>query len=156
VPDFPNFRLALNVSSADQRLLVVADEIQRETLREISNDPELMGRFNYDFESDLEVIKKPLNLDDLTRGIHVISPDAYGQSGTLIATLPQTASIEQVKEVLLKANDTFAKEAPKKVYRTHVSEGRKKGLEWKMPMEYGEDRNGDGKIDRRRGRGPRR
>lgn len=153
VPDFPNFRLGLNVSSADQRLLVLVSgsEVElgkaRESLRVLSNDQDIVGRFHYDFESDTNAWKKALSGETTEHGLMIVIPDQFGQSGRVMRALPYGTEIAEVKKALLEANSTFAKETAKKVYREHVQEGRRKKVEWTMPMEYGEDRDGDGKID---------
>ncbi|YCM42698.1 hypothetical protein V2O64_15400 [Verrucomicrobiaceae bacterium 227] len=153
VPDFPNFRLGLNVASADQRLLVVVSgteaELQaaRKTLPQLSNDAEILGKFHYDFESNPSTWEKALSGKTAKRGIMIVAPDAFGQKGRVMVRLPLNSKTADLKKALLEANATFAKETPKKVYSEHVSAGRKQGVEWVMPMEYGEDRDGDGKID---------
>ena len=153
VPDFPNFRLGLNVASADQRLLVLVSgsgaEIAaaKKTLPGLSNDAEILGKFHYDFETEAVSWKKALTGVTAERGIMIVVPDPFGQSGKVMKSLPLNAGIADIKKALLEANVTFAKETPKKVYREHVRAGEEKGIEWIMPMEYGEDRDGDGKID---------
>ncbi len=63
--------------------------------------------------------------------------------------LPLDTKTDDLKEALLKANEAFAETTAKKNYRDHVQQGRRQGIEWTMPMEFGEDRDGDGKIDHR-------
>ena len=153
VPDFPNFRLGLNVASADQRLLVLVsgseEELEgaRKALPVVSGDAEILGKFHYDFESDPALWKEALSGETAKRGIMIVAPDAFGQEGKVMARLPLLIKGAELKKALLSANATFAKETPKKVYREHVRAGRRQGIEWKMPMEYGEDRDGDGEID---------
>ncbi|MDB4401319.1 hypothetical protein N9Z85_07360, partial [Akkermansiaceae bacterium] len=56
----PDFRLGLNVASADQRIHVLVtgrdDEIRstRKTFPALGNDAEILGKFHYDFENDPE------------------------------------------------------------------------------------------------------
>ncbi|MEJ6578538.1 MAG: hypothetical protein QNL33_01225 [Akkermansiaceae bacterium] len=153
VPDFPNFRLGLNVASADQRLLVLVsgteEELKtaRKTLPAVSNDAEILGKFHYDFETDPSSWKEALSGKTAQRGIMVVAPDAFGQEGKVMKRLVLNSNAAELKKALLEANATFAKETAKKVYSEHVRAGRREGVEWKMPMEYGEDRDGDGKID---------
>lgn len=157
VPDFPNFRLGLNVASADQRLLVLVTgsekEIQaaRKSLPAVSNDPDVIGRFHYDFESDRTTWEKSLTGDLATSSIKIIQPDEFGQKGRVIASLPLNTSSKTIKKALLEANGEFAKNTDKKNYREHVQKGRRQGIEWTMPMDFGEDRDGDGVIDHRGG-----
>lgn len=153
VPDFSNFRLGLNVAAADQRLLVLVsgtgEELKaaRKTLPTVSNDAEILGKFHYDFETDPSLWKEALSGQTAKRGIMIVAPDAFGQEGKVMLRLPMNSKTADLKKALLAANTTFAKETPKKVYSEHVRAGRREGIEWKMPMEYGEDRDGDGKID---------
>ncbi len=157
VPDFPNFRLGLNVSSADQRIIVLVtgteEELKsaRKSLPALSNDADVIGKFHYDFETDSKTWTKALTGDKSTSRIKIIVPDEYGQSGKIVKSLPLDTKTEDLKKALLAANETFAKTTGKKNYNTHVKEGRRQGIKWTMPMEFGEDRDGDGKIDHRGG-----
>lgn len=157
VPDFPNFRLGLNVASADQRLLVLVTgnekqlKVARKSLPAVSNDADIIGRFQYDFESDSKTWKKSLTGNLSSSSIKIILPDEFGQKGRVMASLPLNSSTEAVKAALLKANKEFAEKTDKKNYRQHVQKGRRQGIEWTMPMEFGEDRDGDGVIDHRGG-----
>jgi hypothetical protein len=158
-PDFPNFRLGLNVSSADQRALVLVTGTEKELkatrqiLPAICNDPEVIGRLHYDFETDVTTWTAALTGDKSTSQIKIIVPDAYGQKGVIVKSLPLDTKPEALKKALLEANESFAKTTEKKTYNTHVQEGRRQGIKWTMPMEFGEDRDGDGKIDHRAGQG---
>ncbi len=161
VPDFPNFRLALNVASADQRLLisVVGEEAKvdavREQMKAIANSDELIGRVHYDFHSSEAELAKALGKANAGAGIRIVLPDTFGQTGKVMNELPINATMSDLKEAILKANKTFAETTEKKVYSDHVRAGRQQGVEWTMPMEYGEDRDGDGVIDFRGGMGRR-
>ena len=158
VPDFPNFRLGLNVASADQRVIILISgnvkEIKeaRKSISAVSNDPEIIGRFHYDFETDPKTWTGILTGNKSKSGIKIIVPDTYGQKGKIVKSLPLETKAKKLKAALLKANETFVKTTEKKNYQNHVQEGRRKGIKWTMPMEFGEDRDGDGKIDHRPGR----
>ena len=60
VPDFNSFELALNVSSADQKILilVVAAEEKMKAIQSklgpVAWDQNVIGKFNYDFESEMQ------------------------------------------------------------------------------------------------------
>ncbi len=159
VPDFPNFRLGLNVASADQRVLVLItgseDELKtaRKSLTAVSNDAEIIGRFHYDFEADASTWKEAISGEKSTSQIKIIIPDEFGQEGKVIKSLSLDTKSKELKKALLEVNETFTKTVEKKNYNTHVRKGRREGVKWTMPMEYGEDRDGDGKIDHRGGRG---
>ena len=47
------------------------------------------------------------------------------------------------------------KSTKKKIYSSHVVEGRRQGKRIEMAVPFGEDRDGDGKIDHRAGSGNR-
>ena len=85
----------------------------------------------------------------------IVSPDTYGQKGEVVKSVPLGAKLEDLKEALLKANEDYAKSTSPKNYGEHIRDGRRKGITWEMPVEYGEDRDGDGKIDHRGGMGRR-
>lgn len=167
VQDFHTFRQALNVASGDQRLLflVLAPEKERaelrKRLRRVFADSEIVGRFHTDFAETKEDAKwhegiKGVN-SGTKAGMYVVRADAFGQSGKLMTSLPIDAKEEEIKGSLLKANRSFASDEERKVYRDHVSEGRREGIFFENGMPYGEDRDGDGKIDHRGGlnrRGP--
>jgi hypothetical protein len=91
--------------------------------------------------------------------IFVIQSDRFGQKGSVLKQLPIDANAKQIKTALLSANGSFAKKEERKVYSDHVAEGRRKRIYFEGGVEYGEDRDGDGKIDFRGGgrrpRGPR-
>jgi len=167
VQDFHSFRQALNVASGDQRLLlfVAAPAAEREEIRKklspVVGDPNVVGRFHVDFIEDegdekwsaavsgIEPASKPT--------IFVIRSDKFGQDGTVLKQLPSDATPAAITTALLSANELFAKDEVRKVYSEHVSEGRRKRVFFEGGVEYGEDRDGDGKIDHRGPqRGPRR
>ena len=85
--------------------------------------------------------------------IMIVAADAFGQKGEVIKSFPLNAKLSDLKDALLKANESYAKNTAKKNYGNHIQKGRRNGVTWEMPMEYGEDRYGDGKIDHRGGAG---
>jgi hypothetical protein len=68
-------------------------------------------------------------------------------------SLPMEATSKEIKNALLNANAEFAKTEKRKVYSEHVSEGRREQVYFENGVAYGEDRDGDGEIDHRGGRG---
>ena len=70
-----------------------------------------------------------------------------------MAFLPLEAKLPGVKSAMLQGNKQFARTTKKKVYSTHVADGRREGKRIQMAMPFGEDRDGDGKIDHRAGAG---
>jgi len=159
VPDFNSFALALNVSSADQQVLVVIagpdEEIQMVgvRLRPMVWSDDMVGRFQYDFETDMKKLEAPLALKKAEPGIYIIKPDTFGLDGEVMASLPLDVQLPALKAAMVQGNTQFARSTKKKIYSTHVADGRRAGKRIKMAMPFGEDRDGDGKIDHRAGSG---
>ena len=157
VPDFHSFRQALNVASADQRVLVLVSGTEAEdaklkkSLRTVSNHKSVLGRFHFDFETKSDWTKA-IDGEKSKTGIVLISPGEFGLKGKVIEQLPTTANSETIVKSLQQANKKFAATTAKKNYNTHVTKGRKEGIYFKGAVPYGEDRDGDGKVDSRRGR----
>lgn len=154
--DFHSVRQALNVASADQRVLVVLSGKQeqlkplRESLRRVASDERIIGRFHFDFETD-DAWKKTVSGLKKEPGIFVIRPGEFGLKGTVMSQLPLNSGNAEIVTTLLAANSEFAKTTKKKVYRSHVSKGTQLGVYFEGGVEYGEDRDADGKIDFRGG-----
>lgn len=156
VQDFHSVRQALNVASADQRVLVILSGPKEKTnglrtsLQNVTNDERIVGRFHFDFDetSDWHQQIKGLKADP---GIVVIRPGEFGMDGTVMQQLPLTADSSEIINTLLVANSKFAKTTKKKVYSSHVAKGTKLGIYFDSVVPYGEDRDGDGKIDHRGG-----
>lgn len=163
VPDFNSVKLALNVASADQRVLVlvVGDAGQvaaaEKRLRGIAWDKDLVGRFHYDLETDAEGGWADLvsGDDGGEPGIYLVAPDEFGLEGAVFERLDLDLGEAEIKASMLGANQKYAGNTDRKVYSEHVSKGRRTDKRIEMPMEYGEDRDGDGKIDHRGGMGRR-
>ena len=83
-------------------------------------------------------------------------PGEFGLEGEIVKSLPLNASNETLLQEMVSANRDYAKRTKKKVYSSHVVEGRKQGKRIEMAMPFGEDRDGDGKVDQRGGGGNRR
>jgi len=161
VQNFHSFRQALNVASGDQRLLLFVsapedDQEQiRKTLSPVMGDTRIVGRFHTDFIGK----KGDENWEEATSGVRsrtksalfVIQSDKFGQKGSVVKQLPVDANGKEIKTALLSANGSFAKKEKHKVYSDHVAEGRRKRIYFEGGVEYGEDRDGDGKIDHRGG-----
>ena len=151
-PDFHTVRQALNVASADQRVLALVygpDEKLvrlRKSLRAVSNDERIIGRFHFDFDSGDEWKKNVTGLSD-DAGIAIVKSDEFGMRGTVMQQLPLNAENDLIVESLLTANEKFAKTTEKKVYADHVAKGRRQGIYFEGAVPYGEDRDGDGLID---------
>lgn len=153
--DFHTFRQALNVASADQRLLlfVVSPETShsevKDKLQPVMADSAVIGRFHVDFadqNTDQEWDEK-IQRSNNKSGYFIIRAGQFGQSGSVMDYLPLTSSGDQVKAALLEANREFADTEERKNYGDHVSLGRRERIYFENEMPYGEDRDGDGVID---------
>ena len=154
-PDFDHFRMALNIASADTRLLVVvvAEETKQadieKQMRQVAWHDDIVGRFHYDFVTDAGELVKPLSLKDgeATEAIYFVRPGEFGVDGTVVQQLPLDSTPEQIISKLKSANESFAKTAKQKKYGSHVEVGKSEGYFFEMQMPFGEDRDGDGKSD---------
>ncbi len=154
VPDFHSVRQALNVASADQRVLVVINAANKQltrlrtSLREVSNHLKITGRFHFDFE-DGNHWKNNVTGTSSATGIVVIRPGEFGMTGSVMQQLPLDCDAGQIRTTLLAANSEFARTTERKVYSDHVSKGEGLGIYFEGTLPYGEDRDGDGQIDSR-------
>jgi hypothetical protein len=160
LPDFLSFGQALNVASADQRLLVFvnADDAALEklspTLREVFSDDEIIGRFHLDLAGEYDAQwTKSIRGSTSQPAIHIIRGGKFGMDGAVVNQLPLDSSLEEIKTTLLAENKKFNLTEQRKDYASHVMEGKRKGIEFESKIPYGEDLDGDGEIDQRRRRG---
>lgn len=159
--DFFSVRQALNVASADQRVLVLVNgsskqiDSLRTSLQSVANDKRIVGRFHFDFDTS-DDWHKQIEGRKLDAGILLVRPGEFGLDGTVMSDLPLDTSSAEIIKAMLTANSEFARTTKKKVYSSHVSKGTRLGVYFESVVPYGEDRDGDGKIDHiggpRRGR----
>ena len=122
IPDFNSFALALNVSSADQKILLLIagdeDEIVAagKRIRSVVWNKNVMGRFNYDFESDSSSWTGPLSSKSKGSGFHLIRPGEFGLEGQIVMSLSLNASNSNLLKAMVVANRDYAKSTKKKVY----------------------------------------
>lgn len=153
VPDFHSVRQALNVASADQRVLVLLTGSEqdlatlRTSLRTVASDPQVLGRFHFDFEAQPAEWTQSITGADGESGILLIRPSEFGTKGEVLAQLSLGADNPRIVAALVAANATFAKTTKKKTYLDHVQKGKQLGIYFESPVPYGEDRNADGVID---------
>ena len=160
--DFLSFTQALNVASADQRLLVFVNadspaiEEVSPVLEKLFSDEEIIGRFHLDLagEGDKDW-GDSINGSTSNPAINVIRSGKYGQDGTIVSELSLDSTLEEIKAALLADNEKFAKSEQRKTYNLHVRQGKRQGIEAQTEIPYGEDRDADGEIDQRPGRGDR-
>ena len=124
----------------------------RETLRPVMGYADILGRFHADFvgEGD-EKWADAVDGEKSKSGLFVIRADQFGQKGSVVRQLAADAEADKIKAALLAANAEFAKTEKRKVYSDHVAQGRRERVYFENGMPYGEDRDGDGKIDHPRG-----
>jgi len=151
--DFDTFRQALNVASADQRLLLVVtsgDADTQQNLRTALSHRDMLGRFHTDSvgpDSD-PGWEDALEGEANGPGILIVRAGQFGLEGEVMRQLPDGASADEIKEALAACNALFASLEERKVYEAHVAEGRRLGINFENEIPYGEDRDGDGEIDR--------
>lgn len=157
--DFHSFKQSLNVASADQRLLlltVASEKQQKEALisvQQIFVDEELKGRFHFDtIGEDEKDWTDNIKGSKASEGFYIVRSGTFGQEGEVMGQLALDSNVESIKKALLEANSVYAKSEERKTYNQHVKEGRKKGIDYLNTMAPGEDRDGDGVIDKRRKR----
>ena len=157
--NFLTFRQALNVASADQRLLLFANVTEESrsdveaTLKQVFADPEIVGKFHLNF-TDPKVDQdwaKAIKGANQEPGLIIIRAGEYGIDGSVVEQLAADATAKKVKSALLTANQKFAKVENRKDYATHVKQGRRNRIYFENEIPYGEDRKG-GKGKRGRGR----
>ena len=156
--DFNSFRQALNVASADQRLLIFVNsekESIQKSLRTALADEEVAAKFHLDF-ADQKTDKKFNQLImgvDNKPGLLIIQAGKFGQDGVVMKQLAEAATSEQILTALKECNEQFASTETRQTYSQHVMEGRRKGIYFENEIPYGEDLDGDGKVDRQKRRG---
>jgi len=158
--DFLSFGQALNVASADQRLLVFVNADRAAikklspTLKKLFTDQEVIGRFHLDFigEQD-EKWNDSISGAKSTAAINIIQAGKFGLDGSIVSRLPLESTLEEIKTALLADNEKFNSTEQRKDYASHVMEGKRKGIKFESEIPYGEDMDGDGEIDPRRGGG---
>lgn len=151
--------MALNLASGDQRVLVLQAGENKKTTENLAAaawSDLMIGRFHYDIETNPRKWTEVISKEKGNEGIFLINPDTYGQKGSVIKQLPLDASRKDIAKAMTGANEEFVKTTQKKNYSDHVQAGRRAGVHFEMPVEFGEDRDGDGIIDHRPGRGRKR
>ena len=156
--DFNSFRQALNVASADQRLLVFLNaennnrqQVEAE-LKQVFADSEIVGKFHLKLKDQTtdENWAKAVQGTSNKPGILIIRSGTYGLEGEVVKQLPLSSSASEIKTAMLNANKSFASLEDRKTYSEHVTSGRRQGIYFENEIPYGEDRDGDGKIDNQR------
>lgn len=155
IPDFAFFKMGLVTASSDQRLLIVIvrkDSQVKQVQKNIAPvvwHKSIQGKFHFDIESDIKKYKDILgNLKGSSNEtLLVIEPDAYGAKGKVLKQYSlKDSQVNLVKKLTEFYND-YAKTAKEKSYQDHVRQGKRAGVYLDLPMQLGEDRDGDGKVD---------
>lgn len=156
--DFYSFRQALNVASADQRLLVFVDAKENEKrsvetkLKAVFDDPDIAGKFHLNF-ADSKVDRnwsQAIKGKKSSSGIFIIRSGTYGQDGVVMDRLPLSASSDDIKTAMVKANDQFSSSETRKKYAQHVQSGKRNGIYFEN--EISREGTSDGPNSNRRGR----
>lgn len=154
--DFDSFKQSLNVASGDQRLLVYAVASDSEsnqwqaTLRSVANDPDVVGRYHFDTAGKADASwSDVITGDTMKSGIFIIQSSEFGQDGMILAELDLTSDKAAILKALSDANQKFAASEKRKVFAEHVDKGIEIGVSYEDNMPYGEDRDGDGIINKR-------
>lgn len=162
--DFHSLKQSLNVASADQRLLVLVNAPKSdhgnlaEKLKPVFADSETIGKFHLDFlgEKTDKNWTAAVKGSKTKPGIMIVQSSQFGLDGKVVDQLELNESVDEIKKALLNANKKFAKVEKRKDYSAHVREGRRQGIKFESEIPYGEDRDGDGEIDKRGRREPQR
>ena len=131
LPVLKSLRLALNVSAADLRPLVVirgkdakAAEKLSASVASIAWSKEAIGRFHY------VVLSEEVTQEGLTPelGVSVVQPEVYGRGGEILARVKPNASSRSLSRLL--ADGLEAHDPPAKDYERHVRNGRREEVRW--------------------------
>lgn len=134
--DFHSFRQALNVASADQRLLLLVNATDKEaqqakeTLTPVFTDEEVLGKFHLHFvnaEADAGWSAK-IKGDRDRSGILIIRSGQFGVTGVAMHQLSLDSTSEEVKAALLSANQEFSELEERKSYSSHVQAGKRQRI----------------------------
>ena len=162
--DFHSFRQALNVASADQRLLLFVNVDKKShakvqsNLKQVFTDPEIVGKFHLDF-ADVKTDEqwgKSIKGASNNAGMSLIRSGQFGLDGSVVQQLSLKTKPKDIKSALLSANEKFAMLEERKGYSDHVRQGRRQNIYFENVIPYGEDKDGDGEPDtkdRKRGGG---
>ena len=146
IPALRDFRVSLNVAACDSLPLVAAVGASPEEAKAASSALEnlawkedLRGRLSFAPPSTTRELAAA-GMGDKP-GIVFVEPDAYGQTGRVVARLPLTSGIEEIQRVAQAILAEF--KTPAKDARTHIFEGRRRGVNWKTAIPV-TDPNGRG------------
>ena len=102
--DFLSFRQALNVASADQRLLVFVNADKAAVkkldpiLRELFADEEIAGRFHLDFAGKEDARwRKSIEGAKSKPAINIIRAGKFGTDGAIMSSLPLSSSLDELE-----------------------------------------------------------
>lgn len=160
--DFHSFRQALNVASADQRLLVFVDVASDEkseveaNLKEVFAEPKITGKFHLNFmdQASDKAWAKKIQGRTSPQGIFIIRSGQFGLDGVVMQRLSPDASVDDIKESMIAANETFSSVESRKSYSQHVAAGRRQRIHFEneIPREglQGSDSQTNGNQRRQR------
>jgi len=157
--DFHSFRQALNVASADQRLLVFVNLKEEDRARAQDNfsrvfsDTDIVGKFHLNF-ADPKVDgdwAESIKGDTSSPGIFIIRSGTFGQDGVVMQKLPKTLSVEELKSAMVLANDEYSIMETRKTYSQHVMAGKRAGIHFENEISSDGTSDGRKRGESRRG-----
>jgi len=118
---------------------------------------EFVGRVHWDFihEDNDDFRALVTDVPEGESGIIIVQPEPFGRSATVIGTLDVDASLDEHREALQDAMDTFEASFEKLPYEEHVAEGREQGVTWEEAIRMGERPMDEDRRRRGRDRGNR-
>ncbi len=137
LPVVSTVRLGVNVAACDKLplVIVVSDNPEerrsmKQTLAPLSWSNEFVGKLTYTAGgiNDLKSIQGVAT----SRGYLFVSPDQFGTSGTVVAQLPENASLPQLRNAMEQAIDQYH---PNNLdHHDHVHLGRMQGIHWQSAI----------------------
>jgi hypothetical protein len=133
LPLVTNVRLAIDIAAADNQPLVVVvakDEAVRtrliDQMSKLAWTDDFIGRFIYVKGSAGELAH--IEGVKIESGVLVMSPDKFGQRGSVLNQVEAGASAAEISDAFRKALTQFKPET--KTFQNHVREGQRQGIFW--------------------------
>lgn len=130
--DFKTTEEALNITSADQRLLVLlaTDHLGvREKLKRVMSHSDVLGKFHLDIVDKNENHWKSLLSDPVPGpGIIIVQADQFGLEGNIVRTIAENCPEHHMKRLLLEVNHTYSEAEERKDRDEHIATGTAQGV----------------------------
>jgi hypothetical protein len=134
LPVLPDLRMALGVSAADLRPLVVVYApaskqlaTQTKRLEELAWTADFVGRMRYVVITNIAGLK---GFEDLKikSGVSVIQAEAYGRGGKILSRVPLPNNSIALAKTLKQGLAAF--DAKSKNVRNHIAKGQREDIKW--------------------------